>query len=63
MTMNKVMPQPGETIALLCLDCKKTFFGPNPKFIGWFERLYKKPVCHQCGGKRVVPNPFVMYKD
>ena len=58
----KIMPQKGEPISLLCLDCNKTFTGPNPKDLDLFERLFKKLICPRCGSKRVEPNPFAMYK-
>lgn len=58
----KIMPQEGEAISLLCLDCKNNFLGQNQKGLMFFDRFLKRPVCPKCGSKRVVPNPFALYK-
>lgn len=63
MMSKKIMPQKGESISLLCLDCNKTFTGPNPEGLDFVGRLFKKPVCPICGSKRVEPNPFALYKS
>ena len=62
MTAKKIMPQDGELISLLCLHCNKIFSGPNPKGLALFDQIVKRPMCPKCGSKRVVPNPFALYK-
>lgn len=57
-------PLPGETVVLQCTKCKRIFFGPNPE--GWGRGLWifenrKKPVCPDCGSKKVERYFAVMY--
>lgn len=59
-----VPPKPGERIMLMCINCKKMFFGPNPGHNSPFPFLgkrVKKVKCPECGSKRVIPHPFVSY--
>lgn len=59
MVNNFVPPKPGDTIVLMCIDCKFMFRGKNPGH-GIFGSFYKTK-CPQCKGKNVVPHPGVAY--
>lgn len=57
-----VPPRHGESIPLLCLECKKMFVGPNPRGSSLFGDLvnnHRKAKCPECGSKKVVPHPGV----
>ncbi len=49
-------PQPGETIVLLCTECRHNFSGTEPD---WCKKLKEK--CPKCGSKKVIKNPFIYY--
>lgn len=58
-------PLPGETVVLQCAKCKRIFSGPNPDVFGEeipsiFEKR-EKPVCPDCGSKKVERYFGVMY--
>ena len=62
---NKFMPpRYGEPVPLICLECHKTFVGPNPSgskiLDGLFTKL-KKAKCPECGSRKVARNPMIQY--
>ena len=62
--MNVFPPRHGESIPLICTECKKMFIGPNPNGIRLFDdfpKLKKKAQCPKCGSKKVVPYPGVFF--
>ena len=61
---NAFPPSHGESIPLICTECKKMFIGPNPNGIKLFDdfpKLKKKAQCPKCGSKKVVPHPGVHF--
>ena len=57
-------PRPGESVYLLCMNCKHSFLGPCPDRFGLSELTNKKiqtSKCPKCNSIRVMLSPFVKY--
>ena len=55
------MPQPGENVLLLCVNCHHSFRGPCPSWYGFSVKIFKKPKCPKCGKKKIILNPAIRY--